>query len=50
MVFLAGELPYIRSYTMYIYDSGQPYTKYISITCRVRVHHKEDRHQGRTLS
>jgi len=25
-VFLAGKSPYIRSYTVYIYGSGQPYT------------------------
>jgi hypothetical protein len=25
-VFLAGNLPYIRSYTVHIYGSGQPYT------------------------
>jgi hypothetical protein len=24
-VFLAGKSPYIRSYTVYIYGSGQPY-------------------------
>jgi hypothetical protein len=26
MVFLIGELPYIRSYTVYIHGSGQPYS------------------------
>jgi len=25
-VFLAGKLPYIRSYTVYIHGSGQPYS------------------------
>ena len=29
MAFLAGKSPYIRSYTVCIYGSGQPYVQYI---------------------
>jgi hypothetical protein len=29
-VFLAGKSPYIRSYTVQIYDSGQPYSWYVT--------------------
>jgi len=36
-VFLAGNSPYIRSYTMQIYGSGQPYV-YVSASCSCLFH------------
>ena len=30
-VLWAGELPFIRSYTVYIYGSGQPYACYMTV-------------------
>jgi hypothetical protein len=33
-VFLAGKSPYIRSYTVCIYGSGQPYKLCLKLSCR----------------